>query len=1590
MQETSQSERSKSKVGSSVNSSRVGSTTSFDDELIAFQRRENLIYPLFSEISQIVKVPSFVYFFSQFFSLAQFLISGLWSNSDHFWDQDPKGKSAIRIFQCFIDLGLHGISGNLITYDILIILFVIMIGWHIFIIVYYYYFHQYSKLMLYITQILQMFVLPPIIPFYASHAGNSFSEIAAESMSQTGVSARNAVLFVFFTLATIILFILFAICFSFLCLSPILSQILDASWDPKPIIFMLSLTCYSSFFGPVLDHFAKWVNMIFILASVALTVYTILLLKDFPFHQFWINPAFAGLAVGHIFFELLLIPSCFSYEIPSTIYLIISLVLIVVSVVIAYLLLRRKRQRIIKQLSYSTIGESNITDVDKKAHFETIELKTASDIYSFLRIGLAYNCDLFLDFSFPHYIVENYATQQLVLAVSQMISFFPNELQYLAYCLGMITKLGELSFQDHYLFFQMKKVHLMRQSSLSKEASATIKKMRKQSLDTISAIRGFWKEVGSGHANLDFNALIAVQKTTNKLKGTFQDLTDRFSNNQEMCNEYAMFLVEGAGDYKEALKWKGKAHLLEIGKRLDTDFALRSLVNTYPHYLLDQIIDVNGKFIRSKTESNASASESVSVSASGISSESNTNDDAYFQKLDDFSSNFITESKMRLAVQKSLESASLPGLSASKYTFFLQFVAAVIIFIVILVWVPTVNVNIASIISEVQNMAYVYCHSGYTSFTAAHLLTTHPNFSTFSGLETVMNLSNFPLDQVNTKPHSVLNLTFEHIAFYLMLGANSLESVNQELMSHPKDRLDALDEFLYSNITIYHCYETNITKDANITMSIRSAVFTCFLFLLEAIEQHHSGNDNSTETANLLVNAVYNMGRLSPYLENVLQQLSGIGDDVVDSKKALLLVLEILIPVLFGVIFLVIQIRTIYLLYKKTNKTLSVLRKIKPETIDASLDPIMIGTKDKKINSSASQLRTSNSFSYTVLPIFCVVGILLNAFIIFLTFYMGISEIGDVSTLFTWYYLTSTRIGSIFYTIVSLDYLTYGSNITSQEYLDILNTSYNQIEATHSALLGGNPEIVRLIGFDSTIDSTHFIDSCKDDTTEYYKFYLCLSLDRAINEMQIFLKRLLRSYNLDGENFTLNNRDYTDALILLDYKLAQAMFRFQNSMIDYMTSEFNDVSSIMSSLSIVGIVVSIVVFFLSFVLIRAFDIALKGICQLIRLLPPSSMMKNKSLMEFVIGSSNNDNDSVLTPAQSIVQASSNASISVSLDYTINSVNPAFRNITGLTPDEVLGQPLVILFPFPSGGSSSGSSSAENSSLQVLYDKLGKMKNNETDKISETLTMKCTNDIGKPLHVEVTLIAIKKESGETQSFVLSLKDMAAERQQEISAKNAKRRSEKILQHLLPPLVYENVMKNDDTSTLFVSNAATFISIQIVGLLDCVNSLAPSQLLNVLQKINEAFDETASKYPIVHTLSSQDEMLVACCGLFDYMDQPKEQAQQAVVFALEFNSLIDDLNEQLVVDLQFRIGINHGGPLAGNVLDLKTPTFDLFGEAVLHPAYQLACDGDIGKVQITESVYSLLEQNEYVIEKGKLVNVKGINQPIQIYFVKDIVE
>jgi hypothetical protein len=80
----------------------------FDEDSRSVRRRETIIYPLFSEISQAMNVPSLIYFVFDCVLLFRFLACSLWFGSDRFWVGERTGFMAS--LRPIMDFGAGGLS----------------------------------------------------------------------------------------------------------------------------------------------------------------------------------------------------------------------------------------------------------------------------------------------------------------------------------------------------------------------------------------------------------------------------------------------------------------------------------------------------------------------------------------------------------------------------------------------------------------------------------------------------------------------------------------------------------------------------------------------------------------------------------------------------------------------------------------------------------------------------------------------------------------------------------------------------------------------------------------------------------------------------------------------------------------------------------------------------------------------------------------------------------------------------------------------------------------------------------------------------------------------------------------------------------------------------------------------------------------------------------------------------------------------------------------------------------------------------------------------------------------------------------------
>ena len=112
---------------------------------------------------------------------------------------------------------------------------------------------------------------------------------------------------------------------------------------------------------------------------------------------------------------------------------------------------------------------------------------------------------------------------------------------------------------------------------------------------------------------------------------------------------------------------------------------------------------------------------------------------------------------------------------------------------------------------------------------------------------------------------------------------------------------------------------------------------------------------------------------------------------------------------------------------------------------------------------------------------------------------------------------------------------------------------------------------------------------------------------------------------------------------------------------------------------------------------------------------------------------------------------------------------------------------------------------------------------------------------------------------------------------------------------------------------------------------------------------------------------------------------QQAIQSVSFALDLLEAIQSINDSHNTNLGLAIGLNMGGPLCGNVLDIKVPSFDILGYPIGN-AMKLVNEGQQNVVQVTKQITEYLPQDKFEVTDGAVLVAWFSKKKTQCYNVK----
>ena len=204
--------------------------------------------------------------------------------------------------------------------------------------------------------------------------------------------------------------------------------------------------------------------------------------------------------------------------------------------------------------------------------------------------------------------------------------------------------------------------------------------------------------------------------------------------------------------------------------------------------------------------------------------------------------------------------------------------------------------------------------------------------------------------------------------------------------------------------------------------------------------------------------------------------------------------------------------------------------------------------------------------------------------------------------------------------------------------------------------------------------------------------------------------------------------------------------------------------------------------------------------------------------------------------------------------------------------------------------------------------------------------------------------------------------------EIQAEREK--SERLLHNILPRAIAERLKRGE--STIADSHPeVTVLFADLVGFTSLAASLAPPDIVRLLDEIFSAFDVLAQRRGLEKIKTIGDAYMVVG-GL---STARTDHCEAIADLALDMLGEIERFNAAHKVSIRIRSGM-HVGPVVAGVIGRNKFIYDLWGDTV-NIASRMESHGQPGCVQITREVRDKLPRHYEVEERG-VIDLKGIGE------------
>ena len=1488
----------------------------------------DIFFFIIDELSRSAPPNSLFVFFQFFISFYQYYITSYLPSLPEKWDFSVFPDKALRYLTYPVDFGIldSNIYETGIPSIIILVLSCLILIYLIVMIIYYHINKIFPRHNAQITRFIVSYIIPLLLSPSCYNIGISFNSIFNDNIEinpsnytqisngtntdiiEPSIIIGNKSLYIASTVFGVIFYLILIFFFytdiMMRTSTPYIEDTPLSSWDGVPLFLCIFGSSFIILFSRLIKRLPTWSYYFLIICFILYNSYNLYQMFFYPMIKQWMNIIMSSIIFSGIIASLFQL-----FPIPSIYRLLVPLGVFVVSIPVFTVIFRSLRKKIVSK------------------EIEEINLRNENNVLRYLRLTVADRCADFITFKWIKPVNQNNSTTNVIAQVAQIISFFPSESQNLKFYISLLSKKNDLSLDQRFLFFQLRRVHVLRQSNTSKQLNDDLAEISKVTNQTIASFSQFLIRIIDERQQLTIDRLNYLSRLNRATNSLCHEAMGRYPNNSRLLFLFSRYVIECQADFKGGVALFQEGQLIEHSKRATVDFAFRSMVNLFPSYLYKRILDYKGKNILNRRRSKSGSSMSVdSVS----NDKNNPVSDTDIESNEKMASSVLDTPRLRFALRKAVNNMNSVGISIITFSSILRFLLSFIVFIVIVV--------VASNFLDDRRI-------NYQNIATVGTLRKSLDLSLFRMAKLwSLNLGLSPKEEnINASLGSDVTLQDYHnfsVGPKSALFSDAVDSIHSiealgHLLSQVKyqESMNISDKWTtdfvqYRNISFCN------RKNKNVVHSETSVRYFS-LYLLNQIVLSSNldltyDDPSDWKDDECVCEVILNMRSVINVLTDQSSVLVSQEEELSKAvRKDIIIFFCITIPIVFAV-----YLSIFFIGYVKMNmefqQIFDVLNLLPIKIYKEASKPIALFQPDTEQTQEAvtqSEHKGCQKVSI-LLPAFlstfiitgCLIGICFLILDVNNKFYSLVKwlEIGSGRTPLLIETVTNAIFAGIYGYLGDTDYTTL------VYHLELVFNYSQQLLYQHKTLIWGADDSTSCNNFSEKLDSLHFTNTCVINlqAVTFKDNYRCISLDQQIMTFNKFAKDVYLTLLYAQKSSVNSTDDFNDAFINvlngyeainlhylgITYLLPklEACQDILNEGINLKISQLKEYSLVIALCTLAA---EFILFIIEMLVVNNLKYEYNIVRILIARLPPLSVIQNSSLVELMTGQSDIISKKQLTPVMIHIRYCSNSVIVFDKQCKIQMINETTSEVFGFTKEQLFHAHLSTVINndecqiiqdkinrnVDKNVTKSKKNKNKDDSQIELDDQISNEDENQISKLAfllnnsdhDNIDLNNNNSNGQITHEKVDLynnplrmmaIGIKDDGTKIilsviltylpepdDVFALIMKDDTKIFINEEEIKRAKQRTIDIMNQVLPQAISQNGKIKENIS--FSIKLATVITIKILNFNDQIPHISSVQAIRSMSELFTYLDNQLSYYPNLTKTSVISESYQVIGGLFN---------------------------------------------------------------------------------------------------------------------------